>query len=152
MQLLFCYGCYTFDEKEKVAYYSDRSNYIVKSGEIVNIISRIDDSLYYSDVYQTIIDVDVGERISNVPDYYFKEGNIARLTICIPIKNGKLSERGWVPGIGDQIVFTTATKVWNGQPVFPIVELYYNDICYLEFEEGQEGLITHIKDTTIGCG
>ena len=139
--MFFLTGC-SFDKNEKIAYYNDETNYIIDEGKIVKII-LLDDPSKYSNAYETLLEIDLGENPKYMPHY---DGtSIGRFYIVIQKEKGSLSERGWIPQEGDWVVFKTATKLWGGSVNRPIVELYYNNVCYLEFEEGKNGWIAYIE-------
>lgn len=131
---IFC-GCTSFQIKksknERLLYYSDDSNYIVRKGTI-NLFSDKNASTAWIrvDVFQ-----EDGTTFSrqHVFDKYSRD---------ILIENGFWK----VVDIGVEVTFKTAIKVFYELQKPPIVEISINGETYLNFEEGKRNLLQSIED------
>ena len=75
--MFFLTGC-SFDKNEKIAYFNDETNYIIDEGKIVKII-LLDDPSKYSNAYETLLEIDLGENPKYMPHPF--GGSIGRFYI-----------------------------------------------------------------------
>jgi len=113
------------DRKKMLVYYSEKENYVDATGTVVHIKYNEDETVLYlgfSGLSYPFDDVTfklVGENLQIV-----REKGI----------DNKLE-------LGDQIEFTSAPRYFGDGYVMPIVAIYIDGECLLEFETGYTNLL-----------